>query len=83
METITVGLTSTKSLGRPNKLNLSLSKQYPTAKFAVISQTINEDWVTINYNGFEGTNNSIVRTTYHNWYESTLSGAVFVSIFGN
>ena len=75
-------MSSTASLGRGNKLNISLSGSYPTARFAIITQTINEDWITINYNGFSGTNNKTVKTTYHNWYTSTLSGYIQISIFG-
>ena len=81
-EEIIANLTSTKELGRANSYYLSLSKSYPTAQFAVITQTINPDWISINYNGFSGTDNSEVVITYNNWFDSTLSGSIYVSIFG-
>ena len=72
---------STKSLGRGQEYTVTLDKNYPTARFGIINQDINGDWVIINLKAWKDTQHPVL--TYQNFYTSALSGNVSIHIYGN
>ncbi len=79
--TFSMTVQSTKSLGRGQEYTVTLDKNYPTARFGIINQDINGDWVIINLKAWKDAQHPVL--TYQNFYTSALSGNVSIHIYGN
>ena len=78
--TFSMTVQSTKSLGRGQEYTVTLNKNYPSARFGVITQSINGDWVVINLKEWKDTQHPVL--TYQNFYTAALSGNVSIHIYG-